>query len=132
MLRRSPDDQTFEACSAALAVVLERQQHINTLILIPGFDGPIKATRRAQQTFMELLGASGKNLSTCIVVTIPGATGAMIRMAVNAALMFRKASRPIHVQRGIAAGLSWLRALPGQLPEIVDSPNLEAELQQLS
>lgn len=132
VLRQSPNDQTFATCSAALTDVLTRQEHINTLILIPGFDGPVKATRRAQQGFAELLGAAGgQNLSTCIVVTIPGATGAMIRMTVNAALMFRKATRPIHVQRSIAAGLSWLRALPGQLAEIVDSPALEAELLQL-
>jgi hypothetical protein len=56
----------------------------------------------------------------------------MIRVSVNAALMFRKPSRPIHVQSSIAAGLNWLRALPGQVTEIVDSPALEAELRRLS
>ena len=133
VLRKSPTNPTFEACSAALTDVLTRQERINTLILIPGFDGPVKATRGAQQSFVELLGSQGgKNLSTCIVVLIPGAKGAMIRMTVNAALMFRKASRPIHVQSNMAGGLTWLRALPGQLPEIVHSPALEAELQQLT
>ncbi|MDP1829808.1 MAG: hypothetical protein Q8L48_41460 [Archangium sp.] len=132
LMRSSPDDAAFIESGARVREVLTRQPRINVLILIPNFDGRARASRATQAAFATLLGDLHEHLvGTCITITVPGLKGTMLRMAVNAVLMLGKLRNPIQLHGSVPATLAWLKSLPGQVPGVLDAPNLAWDLERL-
>jgi hypothetical protein len=132
LMRASPDDAVFAECGLRVREVATRQRRLNVLIMIPNFDRKPTATRASQAAFAKTLGELREHVvGTCITITVPGLKGAMIRMAVNAVLMLGKLHNPIQIQASVPATVAWLRALPGQVPALLEAPNLLQDLERL-
>lgn len=131
LMRKSPDDLSFKACEDGLRDALTRQQRISSLILIPNFDGPTRASRERQKEFVEFMQSiADRHLGMAIVVGVPGVKGMMVRLTVNGVLMLSRLTRPVHLLASIGDALTWLRALPGQSAAL-SNPELHPELLSL-
>lgn len=132
LMRTAPDDAVFAESALRVREVATRQHRLNVLIMIPKFDGRPRATRAAQAAFGKTLGELREHVvGTCITITVPGLRGAMIRMTVNAVLMLGKLHNPIQIQASVPATVTWLRSLPGQVPALLEAPNLLRDLERL-
>lgn len=131
-MRRSPNDAVFTECGNRVREVLTRQARINVVILISNFDGEAGGSRAAQKAFATLLGDLHAQLvSTCIVITVPGLKGTMIRLTVNAILMLGKLRNPVQIHASIPETVTWLRSQKNQVPSVTNAPNLLQELERV-
>lgn len=121
LMRASPDDAVFEACTAHFLETADRQNRLSTLIIIPRFDGRAGGRREKQRAFLEALGArASKHVGTAISVGVSGLNGTLLRVTVNAVVMLTRPRKPVRVHGSVADAVAWLRELPDQVDALRD------------
>lgn len=128
-MRKAPNDQNFARCEAHVRAVASRQAVFSTLMVFPDYDGMPTASRGVQKSFVDTLGAlSSQNCGTALVVTTPGRWGSLVRAVIHAVLVLVRPKKPLQTHLSVEAALTWLKALPGQVPAISEATALEDEL----
>lgn len=120
---QSPDNATYRTIVELHEAAVSRHGRVSVLVVIPRFDGPLRADRKTQEDAgarMRLL--ADKILGSVTAVTVPGLKGTFLRMMLTTIDLLNGTNA--HIVGSIPEAVDWVQQLADQRVSIRTAPNL--------